>query len=398
MKLIETPTALTDACERLSRGATYYLDTEFESTRNGSTLCLVQIATGSEIYIIDPLRVTDLRPLGEVLCRVGNEWVLHAGTQDVTLLLRAFRVEQPPRLFDTQVAWAMSSPEASVSLTYLQFQLLGYRTEKAHQADDWTRRPLPKQQLSYAAGDVEHLPEMHAALCEATRQLGREHLVAEASREVDWPAPEPPARLSLRSFRNAWQLSAAGQAALRELISWYNACDAEEWEAGPESKTLLAIASRMPEDVSALSRLKGVPRGWCRRHGEALVSALKRAREQAVEADFEPIDPPPYATFEEIRLDGWLGALRAELCCRVTMAPDLALPGRLVRRMRELALDRGDLRRTEEALTGWRRELLAPTWAELVRHYSAAPSRGSGGGRSSTLPPHPRPGVPPAAR
>ena len=96
--------------------------------------------------------------------RQGARWVMHAGLQDVELLLRDFAQAQPPELFDTQIAWGMSGPEASVSLAFLLFKLLGIRSPKGYQADDWMYRPLPEAQLAYAAADIAHLPALESVL------------------------------------------------------------------------------------------------------------------------------------------------------------------------------------------------------------------------------------------
>jgi acetyl/propionyl-CoA carboxylase alpha subunit len=89
------------------------------------------------------------------------------------LLMSRLRLDARPRVFDTQVAWALVTAEASVSLAYLVFRVLGLRTTKAHQADDWMRRPLPTNQLAYAACDVAHLPELRARLFEAALRIAR---------------------------------------------------------------------------------------------------------------------------------------------------------------------------------------------------------------------------------
>src|SRR5690606_14709067 len=146
------------------------------------------------------------------------EWVLHAGLQDVELLLERFRKPKPPKLFDTQIAWALLGAEASVSLAYLQYQILGLRTMKTHQADDWMRRPLPDAQLRYAASDIEHLPEIYRVLNGRLVEANRLGLVPELCHEMLWPKPELPPALTLASFRNAWQLHPKNQAVLRFLI------------------------------------------------------------------------------------------------------------------------------------------------------------------------------------
>jgi ribonuclease D len=358
MQLVETTKALDETVAVLADAPRIYLDTEFESSRQGTRLCLVQLSAGEDVHVIDALRVRDLTPLRPVLGRGNCEWVFHAGAQDVQLLLDQVQLEAPPRLFDTQVAWALVGPEYSVSLVYLLYRALGLRAPKAHQADDWKRRPLPRTQLEYAAADVEHLPALREVLLERLRGLGREQAVDAATRELISPPGESPLPLRLSSFRNAWQLDEHSQAGLRYLLSWYNALDDSQRRQAPDAKVLLSIAKRMPESGEELERIKGVPRQFARRHGDALAGALVRASAEADAADFVPIDPPAYATFPELQLDAWLGVVRAETCVRARIAPELAFPGRLTKRVRADLMAQGSPRPLIEALTGWRHDVL----------------------------------------
>jgi len=271
-------------------------------------------------------------------------------------------------VFDTQVAWSLCTVEHSVSLAYAQFRALGLRSGKAHQADDWLRRPLPASQLAYAAADVEHLPQLYACLAERLSTLGRAELVAVASAETVWTETKPATMLSLESFRNAWQLDHRGQAALRYLIDWFNGLPEHERQQAPENKTLLALAGRLPTSLADLQRIKGVPRGWSRELGLELVNGLTRAAARADSTGFVPIDPPPYATKRELRVDGWLAFARAEVCVELEVAPELTLPSRVQKALRSHALSHGAAS-LEQALEGWRRTLLAQPLAEFARQF-----------------------------
>ncbi|MCB9578644.1 MAG: HRDC domain-containing protein [Polyangiaceae bacterium] len=367
MHLIDSRAELDRVVRELEEGSTFYLDTEFEATREGTTLCVMQLSSGGSIHLIDALRLSDLAPLTRALGKADAEWVLHAGQQDVPLLVDRLKLETPPRLFDTQVAWGLTSAEPSVSLAYLQFRMLGLRSGKAHQADDWKRRPLPDSQLAYAASDIEHLPEMHAELRRKLESLGRLDIVREASADLTWPSSDPPEPIALEDFRNAWQLDVHSQAALRFLITWHNELSPRERRFAPEQKTLLSIAARLPESGADLARIKGVPRRWAQEQGERLVGRLMRATAEADGSRFVPIDPPPYATFEEIRIDAWLAFLRAEVCTALTVAPELALPGRVLKKLRRALLEHESFDAAVNAtLGGWRHRLLAEAMAKVA--------------------------------
>jgi hypothetical protein len=60
----------------------------------------------------------------------------------------------------------------------------------------------------------------------------------------------------------------------------------------------------------------------------------------------------------ELLAGGWLEAARAELCVELKLAPELVLPARVLRRLRDCAVRAGELGHAVDGLTGFRRELL----------------------------------------
>lgn len=355
--LVDSQQGLERAASALASCPRLYLDTEFESGRGATRLCLLQISSGTEIFLVDTLKLGRLDQLGAALVRPEVEWVFHAGLQDLPLIEQRLELRAPPSLFDTQVAYALVSAENNVALAYLRYQLLGVRSDKAHQADDWLARPLSESQLRYAAGDVHDLPAISELLLQRAEAKGRRELVFEASREALEPSREPPLPLTLENFRNAWQLGAKSQAGLRFLIAWYNALSDEDKATAPDLKTLLALAARLPDSAAALARIKGVSPGVLRRHGAQLVSGLTNAARQATSTDFVPIEPLPYATFADIRRDAWLGLLRAEVCAMLEVSPEQVLPQRVVRELKAKLQERR-AGRLSDALRGYRKRLL----------------------------------------
>lgn len=373
--LIEDTAGLARAARALANASHLYLDTEFDSGREGTRLSLIQVSRGAEIFLIDALKLADLTPLAATFAREPTTWVLHAGQQDVALLTARLGIERPRRIFDTQVAWALVTVEHSASLAYLKYRLLGIRGEKAHQADDWSRRPLPAPQLAYAAEDVVHLPAILRALLERSEALVRTQAVFDASLETLSSTPEPASPLSLESFRNAWQLEREGQSVLRFLIDWYNGLSLSERSTAPEAKGFIAIASRRPRSLDELGSLRAVPRRTVSQHGRALLAGIQKAIAAADAALFVTIEPAPYGSPAEILAHGWLDAIRAEICVELGVAPELALPTRLTRRMRETVVAEGQLEAAERHLVGWRRDLLLEEFQVRAKRLGPIPPR-----------------------
>ena len=361
---VDSTEGLERAAQALSSCPRLYLDTEFESGRGPTRLCLLQISSGTEIFLVDTLKLDRLDVLSQALGRSEVEWVLHAGLQDLELLERRLHVRAPERLFDTQVGYALVSAENNVSLAYLVYELLGVRSDKAHQTDDWLGRPLPESQLRYAASDVQYLPAVTDILTQRAEAKQRLPLVFEASHEALEPKREPPPPLSIESFRNAWQLGPRSQAGLRFLIGWYNALSFDDKRAAPDTKTLLALAGRMPESTDALGRIKGVSPGLVRQHGKRIVQGLSDAALQTKSHDFVPIDPVPYATFAEIRCEAWLGLLRAEVCASLDVSPEHVMPARVLRELKAKLQGSRPLR-LSDALSGYRKRLLGAAFDEF---------------------------------
>lgn len=108
-----------------------------------------------------------------------------------------------------------------------------------------------------------------------------------------------------------------------------------------------------------------MPRRWAAEDGDRFTGRLLRATAQAKSDEFVPIAPPPYTTFDDIRTSGWLSHARAEVCARQGVAPELAFPGRVLRRMQEAVAKSGQRSAGADALTGWRARLLADAYREF---------------------------------
>jgi ribonuclease D len=355
--LVASSLQLKEASAKLAGAPRYYLDTEFETAGPSKRLCLVQVSSGSkEVYLIDPLALPDLEPLAGAISRPDAEWVLHAGNQDVSLLRDALHLEGYPRIFDTQVAWGLIGAEYPVSLAYLHYRILGIRSAKSEQAGPWMTRPLTPEQLDYAAGDVDHLPDLRDWLAKRLGDLGREALVHEVSAETILPEPVEP--LTLDDFRNAWQLDASGQAALQHLIGWCNGLPAAERMEAPHPRTFLTLAKLLPETGAELAKIRGIFFPWAKRQGDAFTGKLMRASAAATREGFVPLEPPPYNTFERILAGSWIRKGAAEVCAELSLAPELAFPERVVRQMIQAVEERKTRASAAELLTGWRERFL----------------------------------------
>lgn len=168
--VIDEPDALQRAVIELSKSdEPIAVDTErAQGRRYGSGAYLVQLRK-EEIgtFLIDSHALTDLHSLQQAM---NCEWILHAADQDLVCMADLGLL--PPSVFDTEIASRLLGSER-FSLGAITESFLGIRLKKAHQDEDWSKRPLPESWLSYAALDVELLPSLASVLSARLEQLGR---------------------------------------------------------------------------------------------------------------------------------------------------------------------------------------------------------------------------------
>jgi len=280
---VTQPDSLAELIAAVRREPRIAMDTEAASFhRYRDRIYLIQISTANRTALIDPLAVADLSPVGSVLADPGIEKTFHDADYDLRVLDRDYGF-RAVRLFDTRIA-AQLAGEPAIGLAALLEKYAGVKLAKEHQKADWSLRPLPPPMLAYAAEDTRHLLALRDALERRLRELGR----------FDW-ATEEFARLeSLRwtgvaegdtdgylRVKGAKGLPVRSLAAFRELHRWRETI-AERDDKAPfrviGNDALLAVSRALPATGAALTGLKELPASLARRHRDALLEAVARAR------------------------------------------------------------------------------------------------------------------------
>jgi ribonuclease D len=158
--------------EQLTNEPLIAIDTESNSLHAyKERVCLVQLSTRSADYIIDPLRVADLSPLGDLLSNADIEKVFHAAEYDLMCLKRDYGFSIV-NLFDTMIAARITGHKA-IGLSKLLAEYCGVEGDKSHQRDDWGQRPLSEEGLLYAQMDTHFLPQLRDILTNRLQEMGR---------------------------------------------------------------------------------------------------------------------------------------------------------------------------------------------------------------------------------
>jgi ribonuclease D len=104
MTLISRQSEVDQICAEIDRGRRCAIDLEFIPERTyAPILCLVQVATDTGAYVIDPLASINLAGLWDRIADPEILVVLHAANQDLDII-NSLSGKIPQNIFDTQIA------------------------------------------------------------------------------------------------------------------------------------------------------------------------------------------------------------------------------------------------------------------------------------------------------
>lgn len=258
VRLLTKPQELIEAIEVFSDiDGPMAVDAERASGfRYSQRAYLVQVyRRGGEILLIDPVSALATTEARKALQRAmnGQDWILHAGTQDVPCL-RDLGLTAG-QIFDTELgSRILGLPKVGLGAVVEHF--LGIRLAKEHSAVDWSTRPLADDWLDYAALDVQVLPDLHDALTEALKGAGKLEWAKQEFSGLPSFQPRDKSKDRWRSISGAHELrDQRRMAVVREL---YEARDAlaQKMDVAPgrliPDSSIIAAASSTPKSRSEL--------------------------------------------------------------------------------------------------------------------------------------------------
>ena len=244
-------------------------------------VCLIQFSTVAADYIVDPLKLTDLRSLGPLFANPDQQKIFHAAEYDLLCLGRDYHFEFA-NLFDTMNA-ARTLGWPRVGLAAILDAHFGVTMNKKHQRADWGHRPQTPEQLDYARLDTHYLLALRdlqlQALTEAGRSPEAHEEFARLARVRPDPAGDAPDPLAFWRVSGAQILTPEQAAVLKEVFA-YREEQAERIDRPPfkvmGESTLIEIARRAPRDTSGLQGLPGLSPAQIQRHAHGLLHAVQQ--------------------------------------------------------------------------------------------------------------------------
>jgi ribonuclease D len=264
--LVETDDALAACCAHLGQCTVIGMDTEFVGENSyHPELCLIQIATDSALYLIDPFAFPSLADFWNIIVDPSRTVVTHAGREEVRLCHLACG-QAPPNLVDLQIAAGLVGYPYPLGHGPLIQHVLGHRIKKTDTLTEWRHRPLAASQIRYAFDDVRFLLPVWAKLDKKLHEMNRVSWAQEEfARLREIATPELPSEESVgdrwRKLRGLGALDRRKLAFVKELYQWREA-KAHEWNRPARvivrDDLLIEIARRAPKSPRDFAVIRGL--------------------------------------------------------------------------------------------------------------------------------------------
>ena len=289
-------------------------------------VCLIQFSTVDADYLVDPLAIQDMSPLGAVFANPDIEKVFHAAEYDVICLKRDFQYEFN-NLFDTMVASRILGRE-NQGLGGVIKDLYGITLEKKYQRANWGMRPLKPGMLEYARLDTYFLIDVRNQFLADLKKMNRWQLAQEDfARLCRITVPEDNGE-----EEKCWKVLGSEKLKTEQLAVLQALCAYREKRAKAtnlpvfkvlNNKTLLAIAKAMPQNLVDLENIPGLSSKLVNRIGEKLVKIVENNRRQKPykrSLNHKRLDPILAAKVEALRM--W----RKNTALKIGVPSDVILP------------------------------------------------------------------------
>lgn len=280
--VISSDESFSSMLESIIQAPRLAIDTEADSLYHYfEKVCLIQISTDRDTFILDPLELTRIRELASVMANPAVEKVFHAASYDLHCLRRDYGFVFV-NTFDTHVAAQLLGYEF-LGLGTLMEQILGIHHSKRRQRDDWSHRPLEAEQLEYAAMDTHHLLHLRDVLEARLRERERVSWALEEF-EIAAAIERPEKEFDTEGFRRikgARELSQQEQVVLRALYLFRDKV-ARTLDVPPfkvlNNSVLIDLVRRPPVSPREMFNRSGISYRVARRYASEILQTIAEAR------------------------------------------------------------------------------------------------------------------------
>jgi ribonuclease D len=282
IQYINRPEQLPELCKQIQEVSWLALDTEFLREKTYyPKFCLLQIATLNWVACVDPIALPNLELLFDAIYNPAIVKVFHSCRQDLEIFFQ-LTGKLPEPIFDTQQAAPLLGFQDNPGYAMLVSSLLNINLSKAHTRADWSKRPLNKDEIDYAADDVIYLCQIYQIMTQKLTELGRIDWLKQDFAELTNPEnyQVKPEKAWLR-IKGQNKLTGKQLSIIQTLAEWREkTAQAEDrpknWLLRDE--LLFDLAKLQPETVSDLTAVRSINERTVQRYGKELCQLISAAK------------------------------------------------------------------------------------------------------------------------
>ena len=358
-EMIDSPRRLEEVVELLRKADAVAIDTEFARFNTYYPIVgLIQLYDGQQCYLVDPLQVTELGPLAELLEDPAVVKVFHACSEDLEVFHHVLEALPGP-LFDSQVGAAALGVNFSISYQKLVVHYLDIEISKEETRSDWLQRPLTSSQLDYAALDVIYLLQVYrqqVAQLTTAAKLG--WVQEECAAMTTSIATDVDPQLAYLRIKGLAKLDREAIYIVKTICAWREV-KARELDVPRnhviDEQSVLAVAGLDYLQVGGLHKHTTLNSRQVRKFGDELVQLIDTAR-LVPEAERSPIvgiDALPVSNSLMKRLKRKV----AEKAEAIGMAPEMLARRRHLEQILRSGADNGQYQLPAD-MCGWRKAVI----------------------------------------
>ncbi|MBN2101656.1 MAG: HRDC domain-containing protein [Candidatus Aenigmarchaeota archaeon] len=290
-RLVEDDESLKKAVSFWEKEKVLGLDFEMENNlhRYGTHLALIQVSDGRKTWLVDPLKVKDLRPFIKFMENPRIQKIMHDYEFDFMVLHEKLNCH-PKNVFDTKIAAELDGRK-EFGLGSLLEELFSVEKDSKMQKVDWTKRPMTERMKTYAAKDVIYLIRLRDILKKSLIDKGRESWFKEEFRLLEKIKFEKKTECHL--IKGSRTMTGRERAILHSLFDCREKI-AEETDRPAyhviPNKRLLELVKDTPRTPDDWRKMKGV--SWLvKKNANSFSNAVRRGMEMPEEGKERLLKP-----------------------------------------------------------------------------------------------------------
>ena len=278
--LINTKTDLEKITRDLKKEKSIAVDVEADSMYHfKEKVCLIQLATEKEYFVIDPLQIQDLSSLNILFSNNDIKKIFHGADFDVRSLYRDFNIKIK-NLYDTQIA-SMFLGIRETSLDAVIRERFKMSLDKKYRKKDWSKRPLPENMIEYAVKDTIYLIKLAEILEKELKIIDRISWVQEECEILSKVRPALPNSEPLfMKFKGAGRLNPKSLAVLETLLQFrFSMAQKKDRPLFKiiDNNSLMKIVKEKPANLRQLEKTKVISQKQIEMYGDAIVRAVNNS-------------------------------------------------------------------------------------------------------------------------